>query len=135
MIHTNLEILRQEVKNSISEKGNKPLSKKYRPVSSETHRKSPEHGSSIPANESGAGIYSVPIETSRNLSKPAVGYNYRIPASNSSDFLVGSNWKRRVSWKFFVRNSRNTASEIIDLGTQKNFSIFLIVDKNCLRQN
>src|ERR1700722_175789 len=48
------------------------------------------HGSSIPADKSGDRIYPVPFGTDRNLSKPAAGYGYRIPASNSWHFPAGS---------------------------------------------
>jgi hypothetical protein len=42
------------------------------------HRKSLEHGSSIPVNGSGNRIYPVPRGAYKCLSKPAAGYGHRI---------------------------------------------------------
>ncbi len=44
------------------------------------------HGGSIPVNESGDRIDSVPLGTKRNLSKPAADYVYWILASISEHF-------------------------------------------------
>jgi len=73
---------------------------KYGPVPAGKHRKSTEHGSSIPMNGSGDRTYPVPLGTDRNLAKPAAGYGHRIPASNSWHFPVGSGWKRCLSRGF-----------------------------------
>jgi len=58
------------------------------------------HGSSIPVHVSGDRIYPFPPGTYTTVSKPTVGYDSRIPASNSWHFPAGSCRKRRLSWGF-----------------------------------